>query len=805
MEDVLTEFASMVYLSGHERNREVMRFYDNVFVGSGAPEEARHVGRNRQVIFSSDNPGITIIDYDVNGNVFTRQFAYLDGAFHEEDNALIMQAPCLHPDPEIVVNERLVPCLQEAYVLTEMMFEHPDTVSVTANPAYDRSGFVRFWFGDHYRESWSSPVEVPVLNLDTAFGGIVPYSIGGGRQTKSLKFYNDNGYAYVFRSVDKDPSRALSLDLRNSLISLAVQDQTTTQYPYGAVVASSLLDSLDILHAKPQVYVMPDDPKLGPYQDRFGGMLGMLEDFPTGNKEITQTFADADDIKRSVSMFRRLYKDGHNRIDTKEYLRARVFDLFVGDWGKHEDNWKWAGFDQDEGTLFRPIPRDRDHVFSRWDGVLPWISDREWAKPSGENFGMDVKDMRSLTWQTRHIDRFLANELTREDWQEAAQFVSNRLDSTSVENAIKSLPNGYATKDADEIEQKLKSRLGKLDEFADRYYDLLAKQVDVVGSVDEERFVVTRLPDGKVRVQMYELISRDEVGALFYDRLFDPEETKEIRLFGLLGNDQFVIDGDAKRSILIRIVPGQGVDMVADSSHVRKGGKRTRVYSRDRQEVVVGNEIRNVNIPYDDAYIYRRTAFHYNTYLPYLVAFFTTGNGFQVGGGVSFTRHAYDKPDYSAQHNLSASASTLGNYHFEYVSSIRHVLGKWDLTIAAQASKHKQFNYFFGLGNESEYNKDSINNGYNTLQYSNVFAEVGLKREFWKRSSFHTALHFASYSGESGSGNILDDLQDDIPGKEPFRIARLKWDLDIDFLNRRYLPERGMRLVVNGQFSQVNE
>ena len=398
---------------------------------------------------------------------------------------------------------------------------------------------------------------------------------------------------------------------------------------------------------------------------------------------------------------------------------------------------------------------------------------------------------------------FLANEVTREEWHDAARFVQDRIDSTAIEEAMRTLPKDYEKANAQEIEDKLKVRLGKLEEYAEDYYRSLAKQVDVVGSIKDERFVVNRLPDGKVRVQMFELTSRTTTGDLFYDRTFDPQDTKEIRLFGLLGNDQFRIDGEAKRSILIRVVPGQGVDIVADSSRVRKGGRSTRVYSRDDREVIAGSEIKEVDIPYDDAYIYRRTAFHFNTYLPYILAFYSTGNGLQVGGGVNFTRHAYDKPDYSAKHNLAVSASTLGNFHFQYDGSLRHVLGEWDLTLAAQASKHKQFNYFFGLGNESEYNKDSIANGYNTLQYSNVFAEIGLLREFWKRSYFHVAIHLANYGAESGEDNILDDLRDDIPGKEPFRIARLKWDLNVDFLNTKYLPERGMRLVINGQFSEV--
>jgi hypothetical protein len=54
--------------------------------------------------------------------------------------------------------------------------------------------------------------------------------------------------------------------------------------------------------------------------------------------------------------------------DRHEFARARMFDLWIGDWSKHEDNWKWAGYKGKDGEVFRPIPRDRDHAFSS-DGM----------------------------------------------------------------------------------------------------------------------------------------------------------------------------------------------------------------------------------------------------------------------------------------------------------------------------------------------------------------------------------------------------------------------------------------------------
>ncbi|MDX1406827.1 MAG: hypothetical protein R3330_01805, partial [Saprospiraceae bacterium] len=600
MTDLLREYTSIIYLSGHERNREVLRFDENVLVNSGSPVTGGFVGNSRETLFASSDPGVILTQFDGDGNVWGSVYAYHDRSFRQEASLQLLQAPCDNPVADVPVNERLVPCLEEEYVLPEMSGSYARDTMMAANPGYAARGFKKAFLGEHYRTSWTQPVRVPFLNLDTTFDGLIPYQVGGGRQTQSLKFVSENSEEYVFRSVDKDPSKALSYDLRETIVSLTVQDQTTTQHPYGALVASDLLDELDILHARPQLFVMPDDDKLGPFRNQFGNMLGMIEERPTGRKEVQETFAGADEIKQSISMFRMLYKDRDNYIDQQEYVRARAFDILVGDWGKHEDNWKWAGYTSGKGLKFRPIPRDRDHVFSRWDGFLPWLADREWAKPSGENFDYEIKGLRSLMWQARHLDRFAANGATLDDWLAEATFIQSRLPDEVVDEAVQTLPAEVYQLSGEEIAAKLKSRRDDLDEYVREYYKMLAKEVDVVGSVKNELFEVTRRSDGQVLVEMFK-IRQGEKDLRFYSRTFDPAFTREIRLFGLQGDDQFEISGEARESILIRVLPGQGNDRIIDASEVDKGGKHTHIYDLDETDSIrLGTEGKMVHIPYPE-------------------------------------------------------------------------------------------------------------------------------------------------------------------------------------------------------------
>ena len=69
-------------------------------------------------------------------------------------------------------------------------------------------------------------------------------------------------------------------EFRNTFVSLMIKEVTATEYPYGAIIASSLLDETDILHARPELYVLPDHPGLGAFREPYAGLFGMLEDRP---------------------------------------------------------------------------------------------------------------------------------------------------------------------------------------------------------------------------------------------------------------------------------------------------------------------------------------------------------------------------------------------------------------------------------------------------------------------------------------------------------------------------------------------
>jgi outer membrane protein assembly factor BamA len=183
--------------------------------------------------------------------------------------------------------------------------------------------------------------------------------------------------------------------------------------------------------------------------------------------------------------------------------------------------------------------------------------------------------------------------------------------------------------------------------------------------------------------------------------------------------------------------------------------------------------------------------------MPILYIWSSSGNGLVLTGGVTFTRQAYDKPDFSAIHRLTAGLSTLGNLRFSYDGTLRHMIGTWDFTYELLLDKHRRLNYFFGTGNNTTLDHDLLLADYYTLQYSSLQVKGGLKKTFWNRSNVAVGLILKGTGRENLEGNIFEEgAFPDVAGLERLRIVKGYLSCDLDFRDRIHLPQRGMRLMV---------
>lgn len=434
----------------------------------------------------------------------------------------------------------------------------PDSLTVIPGPEYQAGWFHRFIFGAHYRDLWATPIRVKVLDLS----GLTPVKTGGGYQTKSLRLRDTSGKEYAFRSVNKDPTRALPPELQETLAADIARDQISSANPAGALVVDVLADALGVLHPKPRLAFMPDDERLGQYREEFAGLLGIFEEYPGDG------FAGAEKAVSTLKLFETLERDNGNMVDAEALLTARLLDVFVGDWDRHIDQWRWAAFRRDGRRVWYPIPRDRDQAFTRFDGLLPSIGAR--AVTQLESFDASIDDVASLIFSGRHVDRRLLVSLERAAWERIARRVVEKLTDEVIERAVAMLPPEFYAKKGQWLVHALKSRREGLTKAAAVYYRLLSDYVDIHFSDKQERVEVHRLDDKRVEVVAYQRPeSSEDRGNVIFRRTFLRDETKEIRLYLHGGDDECLVRGEVESSIDVRVVGGGGDDRLVDESHVR--------------------------------------------------------------------------------------------------------------------------------------------------------------------------------------------------------------------------------------------
>lgn len=456
------------------------------------------------------------------------------------------------------------------------------TVVVVAGEYYAAGEATRRLLGEDYRELWTLPVEVPVLDLDAFAGGLHVSHRGGGHQTKVLHLRNVEGREFVFRSVDKSPDLLGEPALQNTIISRIVQDQVSSLHPAGAAVVSSLLQAVDVPAPDPVLVVMPDDPALGEFREEFAGVLGWVEERPNeisveGAEDPLPGFGGYARIISTERLLERTEEEIDERVDARKFLTARLVDILVGDWDRHYDQWRWAADERDGVIYWVPIPRDRDYAFVRYEGYL--LSLARQAIRNVTRFEPEIH-LAGLTLSSRDMDRRFLGKLGAAEWDSTVAFVQRSLSDSVIAAAVQEMPEEYVRADGERLESMLRSRREGLTEAARDFYAELAFAAEVHATDEEDLAVVERVADDVVEVRLYPREPGEGVpaGEPYFRRVYYGAETNEIRIFLKGGDDRAEVRGVVGSSLAVRIIGGGGDDVMVDYSRVASGRTLTAFY-----------------------------------------------------------------------------------------------------------------------------------------------------------------------------------------------------------------------------------
>ncbi len=572
-----------------------------------------------------------------------------------------------------------------------------DSATVAPGAQYRAGPLYRAFMGTGYRDLWITPVRVPVADLDALGGGLTPVRVGGGMTTRTLHLDGGDGRRYVFRSVDKVPADLLE-DFIGTPIEAILQDQISSFHPSGALVVASLLEAVGVLHVTPRLVVVPDDPRLGPFRAEFAGMLALYEERPDDPPPGSTAFAGAEDIVQTGRLFELLEEDPRHRVASRELLRARLVDLLVGDRDRSTNNHLWGRFaDGAGGFLWRPIPRDRDQAFVRFDGWLKGLARN--YEPRLVTFGAEYSSIAGLSRNAWDIDRSLLNDLTRTDWLATVDEVRRLVSDEVIDRAVRELPAGHYEIVAPDLAEALRERRDRLHEAAEELYRIVFRYTDIQGSDSAETVTVERVENGSVRVT----ITSDPPAARRFERTFVPGETREVRLYLFGGDDAVTVTGDARDEIRLRVSGGGGRDRFVDRSTT--GPAANSFYDvGETTEVVPGPGTRWFERPAPRPFSWHeedRTLDWGHSWAPDPRFMYDGDRGLVLTAGLTYTRYGFLRTPYSSQVGLRVGWSFgLGQPLVDYRHYFREVVGGSDLRIQFRWSGMEIID-FYGLGNES--------------------------------------------------------------------------------------------------------
>ena len=668
---------------------------------------------------------------------------------------------------------------------------------------YDRSAFHNFVFGKHYRQVWSTPVKVNVLMLDTAAGGLKPYTGGGGRQSKTLRLHDGNKREYVLRSVDKNYGRALPEVYDNSFVESIFNDQVSSMHPYAAFTIPQMAEAAAIYHTNPRLGYVPGQAALDSFNEDYANRLYLLEQRPDEDWSPANNLGNSKNIVGTEKLLENLAEDNDNIVDQEMYIRARLFDMFIGDWGRHEDQWRWASSKQNGKTIYRPIPRDRDQTYSRFDGALTKLLLSLAKMGHLESFSGDIKNVKEYNFAARYIDRRCANETTLDQWLAIANDLQQAMSDEVIDKAVKEMPPEAYAVSGQEIAANLKSRRQQLPRFAEEYYRFLARHVDIPGSEKREYFDVQRLNDELTSVNVYKITKKGKKESQpIYSRTFKTSETKDIRVYGIDGNDIFNVTGEAGKGIKVRIIGGDDRDSIIDRSHVANGHKRTRVYDDENNYFSVSREtkLKLGNDSAIHAYDYKEFGYHDKGLKP--TAFYNNPDRIYVGIGYGFERHIWRKYPYGFDQAVSLRYSISQNaFSILYEGEFKQFLGSWDMNVSANFDAIRWTNYF-GLGNETKNVVDDRN--YYRMRTEELLGTVTVSRNIGRHH--HVDV--------SGFGQMLEIIND--PGRfvaqhyapnelyyfKHHKYAGTRLGYTFQDVNNVVLPTKGIMLYGGAAFTQ---
>ena len=780
LETMATDSKNTIFVSGHEHTLQYIETESIKQIVSGSAAKASYASLSNNGLFSYGKQGFASFTVFKDGSSWVQFYGV------ENDKPKLLYQKEVFKKPKEFDTSKLPDS-----------FPNEIEVSIYSKEETDKSGFFESVWGDHYRDVYSTKITAKVATLDTLYGGLEIVREGGGHQTRSLRLKTKDGKDLNMRALRKSATQYLQTvlfkdeyiqdEFEKTKVEELILDFYTAAHPYAFAIVPDLSDAAKIYHTKPKLYYIPKHKYMGRFNNEFGGELYLIEERPEENYSEEKLFGYADDIESTHDIIEKIRKDEKYKIDEETYIRARLFDMLIGDWDRHQDQWRWAQFDQKNGDkIYRPIPRDRDQVFSNFDGAL--LDVMKVISGSTKQLQVYDEELKDLEWMNSagiKLDRVLIQQSDKKIWLEQAKFLQNNITDEVIDKAFTKVPEEVQDKTLDDIKRMLKGRRSNLIDIASRYATYLNGLVILTGTDKDDYIEITRKGKDETHVKISRIIDGKK-GEVIVDRTLHKKTTKELWVYGLDDKDIFEVNGKTSHPILIRIIGGQEND-----TYTINKGKKVKIYDhKTKKNTVVKNK--GAKLKFTDFYNFNLFDFQkYNssagTITPRLG--FNPDDGFLVGLSMVKTIKGFERNPFTKQHRFKAGYyfATKG-FDFRYNGEF-NVAQEWNLHIGGVFTSENFSTNFFGIGNETVNNDDELDLDFNRVKTSIQALKIGIMKK-------------TAFGSDYGLRAIFEGIKIDAT---PDRfITQFQPETNEDFYERRYFGALEGEYIYNSFDDKIN-
>jgi hypothetical protein len=745
--NIAQQSKNVVFVSGHEQNMQyiVTKKVPVIISGAGGKIENAKKGKKSKCAFNEKG--------------FSKIVEYMDGSmwmsFYGASNNFstpLFASEVIAPETEIAntdFNEEQTPEYVES--------------SIYKPEELERSGFYKMLWGEHYRKDYATPIKVKTALLDTLYGGLSVIRKGGGHQTNSLRLQTKDGREFAMRSAKKSALRFIQYfifkthylepDVEDTYFIQLMQDYWTTANPYGTLTVGDLSDALNIYHANTELYFIPKQKALGIHNEAYGDKMYFIEERLTDGHGDVASLGFANKIESTTDLLDELRRKDKIAINEGLYIRTRLFDNIIGDWDRHADQSRWAVKEQENGEdLYEPIPRDRDQVYSDFDGFM--LGTLTALSPPLRFMQRYDGTYNSTKWFNDagdDVDLAVLINHTQEDWLREARFIKKNLTEEVIDKAFANFPKEVDQVKVARTKKALLERLSKVEENAVNVYEFLRSCVLITGTDKDDHFVITRKPNGITNVSIYR-IKKGEKTDKFWDVDYDKSVTNELWIYGLDDEDVFEVNGESNKYIKIKIIGGQNNDIY------RINNKRNvRVFDQKSKPNTFETPVsKTLSDNYDlNTYYFKKNRKDIHNILPIIAS--NPDDGLKVGATFNYTKKSLRRNPFTAKHSLSAVYITeTSGAKITYKGEFANIFEKINLGIDAGYSSSSFTNNFFGFGNETPNFDNDLDLDFNRVRLQTLSFSPSLIYRGYYGSTIKTSVSYENIKAEKTAGRFID-------------------------------------------------